>query len=310
MILDKRLNWNAHVAYIIKKCDIPIRILSCIRGAWWGADPVTMLTLYKSLIRSRLEYGGFLISPCKPDLFYKLEKIQLKCLRLAMGYRKSTPINIITSESKLMSLAYRFDFLSYKFLLKCLAREKTQLCNVLEDISSLSEQLVYENNFSKSRLVSNYGEVIPYANLLFKSPMPVFYQMEFNNQFNSINIDLDSGVTIKEARDPAAKFYEIFKEKMKNNSCIFTDGSRIETEYNCKVGMANWSYDENFIKGTKLFDVTSIFSAEAFAILYALKLIINSDHNNFLIFSDSKSNLKALKNLKKSETPIIHHPKN
>lgn len=45
MILDKRLNWNAHVAHIIKKCDIPIRILSCIRGAWWGADPVHMLTL-------------------------------------------------------------------------------------------------------------------------------------------------------------------------------------------------------------------------------------------------------------------------
>jgi len=55
---------------------------SCIRDTWWGADPTTML-LYKTLIRSRIEYGDYFVSPCKSNLFYRLEK----CLRMAMGYR-------------------------------------------------------------------------------------------------------------------------------------------------------------------------------------------------------------------------------
>ena len=85
IILDKRLNWDFHIDYVIKKCEIPIRILSCIRGTWWGADSTTMLTLYKTLIRTRIEYAGYFVSPCKPNLFYRLEKVQLKCMRMAMS---------------------------------------------------------------------------------------------------------------------------------------------------------------------------------------------------------------------------------
>lgn len=139
MVLDRRLNWNAHVEYILRKCEIPIRILCCIRGTWWGADPSTMITMYNSLIRSRIEYGGFLMSPCKFDLFYKIETIQLKCLRLAMGYRNSTPINIIYSETKILSLGSRFKLSNCKFLIGSIAKQHNQLNGVLESISELFE---------------------------------------------------------------------------------------------------------------------------------------------------------------------------
>jgi len=85
-----------------------------------GGVQTLLLTLYNTLIRSRIEYGDFLTSLCKENLFYKLEKIQLKCLRLAMGYRTSIPVNIIISESKTSLIKYRLKLLCYKFLLICL----------------------------------------------------------------------------------------------------------------------------------------------------------------------------------------------
>lgn len=246
MVLDTRLNWNRHIDYIVKKCNIPIRILNCIRGTWWGADPQTMLTLYKTLIRSRLEYGGFLISPCKPKQFYKLEKIQLRCLRLALGYRNSTPTNIITHESKILSLTFRFDYLSYKFLLRSVAGNKFQIINLLEDIDNLSDQLIYEGNFDKSRLVINYKEIFPVENIIYKSQIPVFYQLEFKNLFNSNIIDLNSGVAIKEGSNANKTFQDMFSDKLVNNTCIVTDGSKFSLNSNSITDMANWSNNQLF----------------------------------------------------------------
>jgi len=81
-----------------------------------------------------------------------------------MGYRISIPpINIIYSETKILPLAGRFKFLSYKFLLRCIAKED-YLTN-LEDISALAGHYAYENNF-EPMLVSSFEIVSPYANLL------------------------------------------------------------------------------------------------------------------------------------------------
>jgi hypothetical protein len=45
-----------------------MKIVTCVKHAWWGADPVVLIILYKALTRSRMEYGAF--------LFHKLKKKQ------------------------------------------------------------------------------------------------------------------------------------------------------------------------------------------------------------------------------------------
>ncbi|KYN21193.1 hypothetical protein ALC57_06435 [Trachymyrmex cornetzi] len=303
VVLDSCLNWNAHVEHIVKKCEIPVRILCCIRGTWWGTDPSIMITLYKSLIRSRIEYGGFLMSPCKLDLFHKVEKIQLKCLRLAMGYRNSIPVNIIYSETKILPLEYRFKLTSCKYLIGSMAKQHNQLNEVLEEISELSENFVHENNFTKSTLVSTYEIVKPYEKFIFKYYIP-FYQLEYKNQFNQSKVDLNSGMLIKDDNNADYAFWQVFGDKLNNRTAIFTDGSKINTDEKSSVGFASWCSNDDFITSFKLFDVSSIFSAEAVAILSALNQIIKSDLTRFTIFSDSKSVLTALMNIRK----LKHHP--
>ena len=57
IILDQKLNWKEHIQKQKSDCVKQLGILRCISRTDWGADRVTMLRLYRSLIRSKLDYG-------------------------------------------------------------------------------------------------------------------------------------------------------------------------------------------------------------------------------------------------------------
>jgi hypothetical protein len=61
LLLHAALNWKQWVAETARKTAGATGILSCLRHTWWGADPLLLLRLYKSLVTARIEYGSFLI---------------------------------------------------------------------------------------------------------------------------------------------------------------------------------------------------------------------------------------------------------
>lgn len=58
--LDSKLSWKSHIKYTRENAIKMIQILKAISGISWGAHPTTMLTVYKGLIRSRLDWGSVL----------------------------------------------------------------------------------------------------------------------------------------------------------------------------------------------------------------------------------------------------------
>ena len=78
-----------------------------------GADPDTLIMIFKSLVKSRLEYGGLLILPCEESHFNILQKIQNASFKYAMGYQNTTPIRAIHAETKVLYLKHRFEILTY-----------------------------------------------------------------------------------------------------------------------------------------------------------------------------------------------------
>jgi hypothetical protein len=83
------------VAEVARKMAGGIDILSWLRHTWWGADPLLLLRLYKSLLRARIEYGSFLIHSLSNSQKVLIEKIQFKALTMALGQRSSTPANFL-----------------------------------------------------------------------------------------------------------------------------------------------------------------------------------------------------------------------
>lgn len=63
--------------------------------------------IYRSYVRSILEYGLFVYYPRDGRGREKLENIQNKGIRIAMGYRNSTPINVMLAEAKIIKMEDR-----------------------------------------------------------------------------------------------------------------------------------------------------------------------------------------------------------
>ena len=99
MILDYKLEWEDHYNYITGRATKLMNVLKVLRATWWGGHPQVLLNVYKALIRSTMEYNSFLTSCNKPNYHGRLQKIQNQCLRLAAGYRKSTPLNVVHLET-------------------------------------------------------------------------------------------------------------------------------------------------------------------------------------------------------------------
>ena len=96
-----------------------IHTVTC--GRKWGADPSTLLTLYKSYVRSLIDYGSFIYFPKSQQHIETLEKIQFTNLRALMGCRFSTPIDVIIAEYKIQSIRERTTALCKCCLIKILS---------------------------------------------------------------------------------------------------------------------------------------------------------------------------------------------
>jgi len=57
LILNLNLRWRSHLNFITSFGTKWSNMLKCISGIWWGSHPVSILTIYKSIIRSKLEFG-------------------------------------------------------------------------------------------------------------------------------------------------------------------------------------------------------------------------------------------------------------
>ena len=306
MYLDRKLNWQVHINNLINKCDLPLRILSCMRGNWWGADPKILLMLYKSLVRSKLEYCAFLISPSTDSYFEKLQKIQNKALRLALGYRNSTPINVMHAESKVPLLVYRFKYLGYKYVLKCLSFLNNRFIENLKSFSNLADNFIYNNNFKKSLLVKCYEDCWFHNGLIIQSETVFKFTTPYINSFLDIKVDLISGRGISTSSSPIHEFCHVFGDEDRIH--IYTDGSKMSSNNNSKVGFAVWSSNNLYNVSYKIPDLASIYTAECLALINAFNLINSNNDLKFKIFSESESAIKSLlkdSNNKKNVSPII-----
>lgn len=109
--LDAKLSYRAHIDKLYIQCSKTLNIIKFLRGVLWGCHPGTLLCIYKSLVRSRLEYASFIYFPNKQYLKKKLDSIQARAIKLGFGLRTSTPTNVVFAEAGVPFLQDRATFL-------------------------------------------------------------------------------------------------------------------------------------------------------------------------------------------------------
>lgn len=84
VFVDSELSFDKH---IYDKINVANRMLGIINRNFKDLDKICFILLYKSLVRSHLEFAHSVWSPYKRYLIYDIEKVQKRATKLAQGCR-------------------------------------------------------------------------------------------------------------------------------------------------------------------------------------------------------------------------------
>ncbi|KAL7305527.1 hypothetical protein TKK_0002263 [Trichogramma kaykai] len=307
LIMDHKLLWTLHINYIIGKAINLTNTLKSLRNTWWGENPHLLLTIYKTLIRSTIEYNLFLTDYSNNKNLNKLRIIENNCIRMAMGYRISTALNVIHGESNINYLSTRLKLLPKKFLLKTLNLKNHTL---VSDLNSLKNELAltvkYHINNKYTLLQALEDVQMVTKNIIKKTNLPLPYEYNYNTLLYNPDIDTTSGIALQKSKSPQTTFNEIISKQEHNYTAIFTDGSKIPNATNTGLAMYIPQTKSQFLY--KINPKALIFTAESLAILLAIIHISKYKAQHSYIYSDSKSALEAIQNfspMKKNTTSYL-----
>ena len=98
-MFDSKLNFKAHIDYILQKCEKAINLLKVVAKMDWGAEKSVLMRLYCSFVHSRLEHGCAVFSSARKPYLKKLESIQNQGLRICLGAFRTFPMQSLHIEA-------------------------------------------------------------------------------------------------------------------------------------------------------------------------------------------------------------------
>ena len=286
-----KLTFKTHINSLKSKCTKSLSILKFLSNVKWGSDRRTLDMLYKTLVRSRMDYACHLYgNACQTDL-KSLDIIQNQCLRLILGAQSTSPIVSLEVESNVPPLMLRRKYLSAKYYYRISEYSSMNPVNKIFD---------YPNNrntyLNKTRILFNDWR-LPSPSFTSRdyTTFPPWYDIGYLicENFGISNVKLLSNQITQ------AAFNHLIESKYNNYTQIFTDGSKSSKTTSAFV-IPSISLQNSY----KLLDSASVLSSEILAIDAALKYLkSNPQIMNSVIFTDSYSSVTLLRN-RKTREPI------
>ena len=104
IIFDCKLSFIPHIKYLKAKCLKALNLLKVLSHTNWGADRTVLLQLYRSLIRSKLDYGSIVYGSVRKSYLMMLDTVHHQGLRLALGAFRTSPVESLYVEAEEPSL--------------------------------------------------------------------------------------------------------------------------------------------------------------------------------------------------------------
>jgi len=92
LIFDKKLTFNKHIKYLKDKCVKALNLLRVVAHKDCGADCATLLKLYRSHVRSKLDYGCVVYGSARKSVLESLNRVQNAALRTCLGAFRTSPV--------------------------------------------------------------------------------------------------------------------------------------------------------------------------------------------------------------------------
>jgi hypothetical protein len=117
---DQQLTFKTHASNIHTKVKQRNHALRALAGTTWGKSKEILLTTFKAIGRSVINYAAPIWSPSLADSHWnKLQTAQNSALRSVTGCVRMSPIDHLHAECKMMPVKEHNLMLSKQFLFKC-----------------------------------------------------------------------------------------------------------------------------------------------------------------------------------------------
>ena len=298
LLFDSKLSFIPHINCLSNKCQKALNLLRVVSSMDWGADKKVLLRQYRSLVRSKLDYGCVVYGSARQSYLRKLDSIHNQGLRLALGAFRTSPINSLYAEANEPSLNLRRKKLSLQYYLKLKSNPHNPTHKVV------FEPLYKDEFIEKEKLIPPFS-------------------LRCEADMNCLQVDLEdvahykiSDVPLWTSKCPTYNYYlasekkattdpRIFKnkflevkEKYYTHEEIYTDGSKDGEK------IASAAVLDGELYQFRLPNNSSIFSAELKAIDLTLNHIEQDAYWRYIIYTDSLSVMQALEG-EKTDNPLI-----
>ena len=151
LIFDNKLTFIPHLKSLKLKCIKALDIMKVIAHTNWGADKYVLLKLYRSLIRSKLDYGCIVYGSARPSYLKMLNTVHHQGLRLALGAFRTSPVESLYVEAGELPLENRRIKLSLQYITKLKSDTSNPAYNCVF-------HPLYENKYeSRTRTIAPLG---------------------------------------------------------------------------------------------------------------------------------------------------------
>ena len=278
-----------HIASLKSRCTKSLDLIKVLSNTTWGADRQVLLSLYRALIRSKLDYGCIVYGSARPSYIKRLDTVHNQGLRLCLGAFRTSPVQSLYVDANEPPLDMRRTRLSLQYGVKLMSNE------VNPAYSAVFQSDIVATYEAKERAIKPLGERIErhLDRVGFHTHVIAPYTVMKTPPWKLIVPTVCFDLCKYKKSDTDATLYRLhyseLLESFTDYTHIFTDGSKDGNETAAAFICQSFEFSK------RLPDKASIFTAELEAIVSALRYIkITTKNNKFVVFGDSKSALQAL----------------
>ena len=253
----------------------------------WANQPKTMITLVKSLVRSRLYYGLEACYDMPTSLITATEQVECRAIRLALGLPRATPRYLAYREAGMLPAKLYLQFICSKYQFRSQTTDNSTGVEVMGDFGgpATARFCVPFRDFTRDLVRAVEGQRA--------ARKPIHPYPPWVGEGARVELEMAG---LRRSDNPLilqATARELINNKYNHCICVYTDGS-MTTE---GVGAAFVVPQLGNVTRKYQLPHVSIFTAELVAILMALNFFndLCQPPMAVSVFADSLSALQAIK---------------
>ena len=317
---DSHLSFKEHISALKTQCREALNLIRMVAHLKWGGDRDTLLMLYRTIVRSKLEYGCIVYGTASNTNLRQLDSIHNAGLRLALGAFCTSPVSSMYTEANEAPLEERRLKLSMNYYLKTRACTGNPAHHALHEFDPTTRDLYLPRPNGRGGMTRppakpiglKVEEAMRSAEIDIETVCPLRTPTfppgthEYEPKRHSLIEGVSKCMITRE--EAQAKFREYLDAQGPHDE-VYTDGSKIDK----RVGAAA-VINRHFQNGEttcrqlskRLPNNSTTFAAEATAITLALNCYQHMDpvQHNVVIYSDSMSCLQGIEG-EDTNNPLI-----